>query len=285
MSKNTHRPKGKLFAIGGYEHKGLEKELSHHQMSNPNFAELQILKRFVNELNGTDSQIEVITSASRIPKEIGENYLYAFDKIGCHKVGVLDIRTPEDARKKRFVERIKKADGVMFTGGDQLRLCRTIGETPIYEVLKERYENEEGFMIAGTSAGAMAMSRNMICKGGKAFLKGEICFGEGFGFIEEVVIDTHFVKRGRFGRLAQAVACTATKIGIGIEEDTGLIISHGDEMEAVGSGLVIIMDGHEIEDCNYNEIDEGAPIAVENLIVHILAKGDKFTLNNREAEI
>jgi cyanophycinase len=285
MSKVLHRPKGKLFVIGGYEHKGLEKELSHHQKSNPNFAELQILKRFVNEMKGVDSRIEVVTSASKIPKEIGENYMYAFDKLGCKNVNVMDIRTPEDARKKRLVDRVKQADGIMFTGGDQLRLCNMLRDSPVLTVIKDRYESEEGFMIAGTSAGAMAMSRNMICKGGKAFLKGEISFGEGFGLIEEVVIDTHFVKRGRFGRLAQAVACTSTKIGIGIEEDTGLIISHGDEMEAVGSGLVIVMDGHEIADCNYNEIDEGAPIAVENLIVHILARGDKFTLNNREAEI
>src|SRR5207244_3016710 len=136
------------------------------------------------------------------------NYLNAFGRIGCTNAGVMHIRTRKDVMNDEYIERIRHCDGVMFTGGNQLRLSATDGGTEFLSILKQRYNDDEHFVIAGTSAGAMAMSTTMIYEGNatRAHLKGEVKITTGLGFISNVIIDSHFEKRGRFGRLAQAVA-------------------------------------------------------------------------------
>jgi cyanophycinase len=243
-------PKGKLISVGGAEDKGTDLEQGFIQRNRLNFFELGILKRFVDELGGVEKRIEVITTASSIPTEVGENYQDAFGKIGCVNVGVLDIRKREDVFSEEYIQRIKDADGVMFSGGDQLRLTSIFGGTDIYSILHERYMNEEGFVIAGTSAGAMAMSNTMIYQGKSelAHLKGEVKITTGLAFMADVIIDSHFDKRGRFNRLAQAVASNPQCIGIGLGEDTGVIVTSGNHLEVVGSGAVVIVDGKEVEE-------------------------------------
>jgi len=201
-------PKGKLISVGGAEDKGTDLEQGFIQRNRLNFFELGILKRFIDEVGGVEKRIEVITTASSIPVEVGENYLDAFGKIGCKNIGVIDIRKREDVFEEEFINRVKNADGIMFSGGDQLRLTSIFGGTEIYNVLHDRYFNEEGFVIAGTSAGAMAMSNTMIYQGKSelAHLKGEVKITTGLAFMGNVIIDSHFDKRGRFNRLAQAVA-------------------------------------------------------------------------------
>jgi cyanophycinase len=142
----------------------------------------------------------------------------------------------------------------------------------------------EPFLIAGTSAGAMAMSNTMIYEGNatRAHLKGEVKITTGLGFIDDVIIDSHFEKRGRFGRLSQAVATNPSCIGFGLGEDTGMLITEGNTMEAIGSGLVIIIDGHEIRHSNIADIPEGNPISIENLKVHFCEKGNGYILNERK---
>lgn len=277
-------PKGKLIAIGGNEDKGTESEPDYAQKSNLHFFELQILSRIVHELpHGKDSRIEVITSASSIPKEVGQNYLHAFSKLGCKNIGILDIRSREDAQKEEMIQRLSKCDGVMFSGGNQLRLTSFFGGTEFLKILLNRYENEN-FIVAGTSAGAMAMSNIMIYQGSSsgALIKGEVKITAGLGLIKNVIIDSHFDKRGRFGRLAQAVASNPTCIGIGLGEDTGVYISDGNLLEAIGSGLVVIVDGHNIRHSNIADQMEGTPISIENLIVHVMTKGDCYEINNRK---
>src|SRR4026209_2142340 len=151
------RPKGKLIAIGGAEDKGTDLEAGEIQRNNLNFFELGILRRVMEESGGPSSRIEVITTASTIPYEVGENYLNAFGKIGCMNVGILHIRTRQDAMNDEFIERIRHCDAVMFSGGNQLRLRFTGGGREFLAILKKRYEEEEDFVVAGTSAGAMAM--------------------------------------------------------------------------------------------------------------------------------
>ena len=138
--------------------------------------------------------------------------------------------------------------------------------------------------MAGTSAGAMAMSNTMIYHGNSttAHLKGEVRITTGLAFLQNVIIDSHFEKRGRFGRLAQAVGCNPSCIGIGLGEDTGLLITEGNNMEAIGSGMIIIIDGHTIGYNNIADIADNNPISVENLTVHFLAKGNKYTLDTRK---
>ena len=229
-------PKGKLISIGGSEDKGTGIEPNFAQKAKLNFFEFGILKRILSEMKGAESIVEVITTASVIPEEVGDNYIQAFGKLGCTKVGVIHIKNREDALLPEYLERIKKADGVMFTGGNQLRLSMIFGGTDFLKILQNRYE-EENFVIAGTSAGAMAMSNTMIYQGSStgALLKGEVKITTGLAFIKDVIIDSHFVTRGRFGRLAQAVASNPGCIGIGLGEDTGVLVRDGNTMEAIGS--------------------------------------------------
>ncbi|MBD0288383.1 MAG: cyanophycinase [Flavisolibacter sp.] len=276
-------PKGKLIAIGGAEDKGTDLEKGEIHRNNLNFFELGILRRLVDEAGGSTARIEVVTTASMIPMEIGDNYLNAFGKIGCINIGLLHIRNRFDAVNEEFIERIKECDAIMFAGGNQMRLTATFGGTEFLRILLNRYMNEP-FLVAGTSAGAMAMSNTMIYEGNatRAHLKGEVKITTGLGFIDDVIIDSHFEKRGRFGRLSQAVAANPSAIGIGLGEDTGMLITDGNKMEAIGSGLVIIIDGHDIQHCNIADIPDGNPISIENLKVHFCEKGNGYLLMERK---
>jgi cyanophycinase len=270
--------KGKLLAIGGAEDKGTDLETGEIHRNNLNFFELGILRRIVEETGGSTSRIEVVTTASMIPNEVGENYLSAFGKIGCTNIGLMHIRNRPDAMKEEYIERLSKCDAIMFSGGNQLRLTSTFGGTKFLQIVLERYHNEPDFLVAGTSAGAMAMSNTMIYEGNatRAHLKGEVKITTGLGFMDDVIFDSHFEKRGRFGRLAQAVASNPSCIGIGLGEDTGMLISDGNKMEAIGSGLVVIVDGHDIRHSNIADIPDGCPISIENLKVHFLEKGNGY---------
>lgn len=281
--ETMQHPKGKLIAIGGAEDKGTDLEKGEINRNNLNFFELGILNRIVQESGGADARIEVITTASMIPYEVGENYLDAFGKIGCTNVNVMHIRNRAEALEEEYVARIRECDTVMFSGGNQLRLSTIFGGTPFLEVLLQRYRNESGFIIAGTSAGAMAMSKTMIYEGNaaRAHLKGEVKITTGLGFMDTVIIDSHFEKRGRFGRLAQSVATNPSCIGIGLGEDTGMLITGGDHMEAIGSGCVIIIDGHDIRFSNIADIPDGNPYSIDNLKVHICEKGNGYIVSER----
>jgi len=276
-------PKGKLIAIGGNEDKGNGIELIPTAKNNVHYVELGILKRILQESKGIDSRIEIIPTASQIPDEVGESYLQAFDKLGCSNISILNIKDREDAKNPYYLERLKDADAVLFTGGNQLRLTMIFGGSEFQKILTERYLNED-FVIAGTSAGAMAMSHTMIYHGNTAesLLKGEVRITTGLALIKDVIIDTHFVNRGRFGRLAEAVAGNPSCIGIGLGEDTGLLIHDGNIMEAIGSGLVIIVDGYEIGHTNIADINDGTPLSIENLVIHVLAKGNSYNLQERK---
>jgi cyanophycinase len=219
-----------------------------------------------------------------IPHEVGENYLNAFGKIGCTNVGLFPIRTRADAMEPEYIDRIKKCDVVMFSGGNQLRLTATFGGTELLEIALNRYLEDKNFLVAGTSAGAMAMSKTMIYQGNAttAHLKSEVKITTGLGFMGDVIFDSHFEKRGRFGRLAQAIASNPSAVGIGLGEDTGMLIKEGNVMEAVGSGLVMVIDGHDIKHNNIADIPDGNPISVENIKVHFCEKGNGFLLKERK---
>ncbi len=278
-------PKGKLISIGGAEDKGTEPEKGYgHSNKSLNFFSLSILKRFVEEVGGIDKKIEVITTASSIPQEVGQNYIDTFSKIGCKRAGVMNIRNREDVHNPEYIQRVKDCDGILFSGGDQLRLTSIFGGTEIYQVLHDRYFNEEKFVIAGTSAGAMAMSNTMIYSGKSelAHLKGEVKITTGLAFIPNVIIDSHFDKRGRFNRLAQAVASNPQCTGIGLGEDTGVIVIDNNYLEVIGSGAVVIVDGRDIKFSNITDVSESSPICIENIKVHILVRGNGYLLKERK---
>ena len=277
-------PKGFLVSVGGAEDKGTDIEVGFLQSDRLKFFELGILSKIINLIKEVkEPVIEVITTASSIPDEVSENYKLAFSKLGITNVGHMRIRTREDASKGEYIERLKKCHCVMFSGGNQLRISSIFGGTDFLDILRHRYETEH-FVIAGTSAGAMAMSNTMIYEGiaAKAHLKGEVKITTGLGLIHNVIIDSHFDKRGRFNRLAQAVAAYPGAIGIGLGEDTGMIVTEGNELIAIGSGSIIIIDGKFIDHNNIADIEFEQPISVENIIVHIMSSGDVYNLKNRK---
>lgn len=283
------KPKGILIIIGGAVDKGsfTEQNFEAEIEKNLNFFEKGILNRIIKEsVYQKDSQIEVITTASKIPKKVGAEYIKAFRYLGAEKVNVLDIDKREQANDENYLERLRNANIVMFTGGDQLRLTSLLGGTKFHDLLLEKYQNEH-FVMAGTSAGAAAASDNMIYQGSssEALLKGEIKVTSGLGLINDVVIDTHFVQRGRIGRLFQTVATNPKVLGIGLGEDTGLVIKENNSMEVVGSGLVILVDGRHIKDTNITQVPLGSPISIENLVVHVLSMYDFYYLDTHTLQI
>lgn len=276
-------PTGKLIPIGGNEDKGSYPEPGSPSKHYLNFFEFGILRRILSEMKGTESRVEVVTTASMIPHEMGKVYLKAFDLLGNNHVSVMHIRTREEADTPSYLDRLRKADGVLFTGGDQRRLVKVFKGTAFHQILLERYQHEP-FVIAGTSAGAMAMSKTMIYGGSsaKAFLKGEIKFMEGLGFIEDLIIDSHFINRGRFGRLAKGIAIEPHRTGLGLGEDTGVLIREGHLIETIGSGLVVIFDGSQLGHTNVRELEDGFPVSIEHLVMHVLAKGNCYSLREKK---
>ncbi|MBK9284082.1 MAG: cyanophycinase [Sphingobacteriaceae bacterium] len=280
-------PRGKLVIIGGSVDKGSFSENTEDLKRSINFFEKGILKRITDEsFRGDKSRIEIITTASSIPEIVGEEYIKAFEHLNVKNVGILDIRKREEALLEENIARIRNADTVMFTGGDQLRLTHIFGGTPFHQLLLEKYQNDN-FLISGTSAGAAASSNNMIYQGksSEALFKGEVKITGGLGFINNVIIDTHFVQRGRTGRLLYACTTNPINIGIGLGEDAGLLISNGHVMEAIGSGLIIIVDATHMKDTNVSDVEMGQPVSVENLIVHVMAIGDRYDLKERKMTI
>ncbi len=275
-------PKGKLIAIGGNVDKGTDPEgaISFNSL---NFFEFGILQRILSECRGKNSKIEVVTTASMIPAEVGEGYLEAFGRLGCTNVNLMHVRNRQDTQNPDYLKRMEQCDGVMFTGGNQLRLSTIWGGTGLFSILRERYL-KDNFMIAGTSAGAMAMSNTMIYEGDSAdaLLKGKVKITTGLAMINNVIIDTHFDKRGRFGRLAQAVASNPGCIGLGLGEDTGVLINSGNFMETIGSGMVLVFDGHHIQHNTIADLPEGFPISIEHMVVHVMAKGYGYDVANRK---
>ena len=281
--------KGKLIIIGGAVDKGSFTEANFHEnvANNLNFFETGILKRIINESkHKEDSRIEIITTASNIPREVGPEYARALQYLKATNVEIMYLEKREQASNPEMLARLKAADVVMFTGGDQLRLTSILGGSLFHEMLLEKYENED-FIYAGTSAGAAAASSVMIYQGSsqEALLKGEVKITSGLGLIEGVVVDTHFVQRGRIGRLLQAVVSNPMVLGIGLGEDTGLLITNGNEMEAIGSGLVILVDGRQIKDTNLTQVELGQPVSINNMIVHVMSKNDIYNIQNRSLVI
>jgi cyanophycinase len=282
-------PKGKLIIIGGSVDKGsfAENQATMPRPKNLKYFEQGILKRITTESAKNNlSRIEIITTASSIPQEVGESYINAFKQLDVLNTAVLNVKTREEANSSEYLDRLKKADVVMFTGGDQLRLTSIFGGTAFHHMLLDKYENED-FIISGTSAGAAASSNNMIYQGSSngALLKGEVKITGGLGFINNVIIDTHFVQRGRIGRLLYACASNPINLGIGLGEDTGLLITNGNRMEAIGSGLIMLVDGTHMRDTNLSAVQMGSPVSIENLIVHVMALGDHFDLKTKKLTI
>jgi cyanophycinase len=267
-------PKGRLLAIGGHEQRQAPGENSSSADKSADF----ILQRFVDELAGQRTVV-VIPTASEEPDEAAEDYIKAFTALGIERVEVLNIQSREEANSPEAIEVINRADGVMLTGGDQLRLTALLGGTQLLTRLSERYLHDP-IIIAGTSAGAAAMSTPMIYQGRNdaGFLKDEIHVTTGLQLLRDVAIDTHFIKRGRIVRMAQIIATNPGCVGLGLEEDTAVLVTKGRELEVIGNGIVVLLDGHQCTGNTIYEIDPGEVFSIRDLRLHLLAKGQRYTL-------
>ena len=261
-------PKGILIPIGGAEDKD---------------DKMHVLKHVIEASKKTHPKICVLTVATGVPEEVADDYRKAFEGLGIKKIDIIFYTVRSEADTDEHLKIISLCDVVLFSGGDQLKLSSLLGGTALMRKIRERYNEEAHFVIAGTSAGAAAMSDTMIISGSSqdALIKGELELTNGLDLINSVFIDTHFTQRGRFGRLIQTITYNPGVLGVGLGEDTGLIIHSGNEMRVIGSGLVIVVDGTDIVYTNLTEIENGQPITVEGLKLHVLGPGERFKINER----
>lgn len=269
-------PKGRLLIIGGKEDKG--ENDSEMEEKNNNFSPKEILKLLAKS---KDDRIEVITTASSEPQDMRETYTKTFKEIGYTNFDFLDIRD-DQVHSDFHLKRLEAAKTVFFTGGDQSRICKSLRPSVLTDLLKKKYLEEDDFMIAGTSAGAMCIPKIVILEAinGEAMLEHDIELDTGLGFIENCIIDTHFIHRARFGRLAHAVILHQECWGIGLGEDTALLIEDGCRATCHGSGMAWIINARHIGQTNTQTVKKGSPIYAENLKIHILTDNCKIDFNS-----
>ncbi|WP_282638243.1 cyanophycinase [Sphingobacterium thalpophilum] len=272
-------PKGKLLIIGGAEERKGQHPSEELQVN----ERFDILKKLLPK-GHEDGRVELITSASSAAEEVADMYRQTFKQLGYGNFGFMNPVSKDEAQEQGLCDRIQKADTVFLTGGDQLRLSTILAGTALWDLVKQRYERDKGFMIAGTSAGAMALSEIMIIGGGmsEALIGADIQTASGLSFLHNCIIDTHFIKRGRFSRLAHAILLNTANLGIGLGEDAALLITQGRLATCVGSGMVVVIDGEKISNTNISDAQSGSPVYVADLKVHLLVEGCKLNLADKE---
>src|ERR1700729_2805125 len=242
----------------------------------------QILERFVRVSGGSEANIVVTPPASRM-HETGPRYEQLFKDLGAAEVAVMDFDTRRDCQDPGRLRRIEEASGIFFTGGNQLRLTTLLGGTPVAKLIRLR--NAQGVTVGGTSAGASILSEHMIAAGdeGSAMIAGSVRLAPGLGLSNRFIIDQHFRQRDRLGRLLTALAYNPFAIGIGLDEDTAAFIAPDERLEVEGSGGVTIVDPAEVNFSSIDAVQDGQPVCMLGLKVHLLVAGATFDLDTRLA--
>jgi len=230
-----------------------------------------------------DGQLVIVTVATEFPAEYFEMYVRSFTRLGLREPRELSIRSRSDAKDPRVLEELDGAAAVFFTGGNQLRITSQMADTPVQHRIQEVYD--AGGLVAGTSAGAAALCGTMLVhgKGFDSRRGDETRTAPGLGLLRGVVIDQHFSQRGRMARLLGAVARNPRQLGLGIDEDTAVVVEDAKSFYVVGTGAVYVIDGSLVTRSNVgDELEEDAALSVYGLQVHVLARGDSFDLVARE---
>ncbi|NEP15775.1 MAG: cyanophycinase [Leptolyngbya sp. SIO4C1] len=262
---STEQRRGKLVIIGGAEDRR---------------DDCLILREFLRCAGGLKARIAILTAATSEPWEAGDTYIEVFERLGVEAVTVVDTRDRDEAETIDALNAIAEATGVFFTGGDQSRIIDTIKGTLLEDILHKRHA--EGMVVAGTSAGAAAIPDVMIIEGDSrthARLD-TVDMGEGLGFRSQIIVDQHFAQRGRLGRLLAATLQHPTALGLGIDEDTALIIEDS-KAHVVGSGAVTIVDESETTYSNLDRVLKDEAFAVCGVKLHVLPAGHGFDLETR----
>ncbi len=258
---------GKLIIIGGRE----DKE-----------DEMEILRAVAEGVG--DGKLCIVSVASTVGDELWETYRRVFKHLGVKKLSHLDVVHRTQSVDQAGYKAVKDADAIFFTGGDQLKITSELGGTIIQDRIVEIYRN--GGIIAGTSAGASVMGETMMISGNSdaSFrLDSNLKMAPGLGLATNMLIDQHFAERGRIGRLIGATAYNPKYLGIGIDENTAIILQDKQRFDVIGSGAVYVLDAHEANGCNVSEGDESAALSIFNVKLHLLSKGNYFDLTMKKA--
>jgi cyanophycinase len=257
---------GHVIVIGGAEDKVRERV---------------ILSRFVKLAGGHDARIAVISSASSLGPLAGEMYRRVFGELGAAEVHPIHTTTRAQCADPIAVRTVREATGIFMTGGNQLRLSSTIGGTPLAQAISRRHR--EGAVVAGTSAGASAMSTHMVAFGASGATPKQrmVQMAAGLGILPGVIIDQHFEQRNRLGRLLAIIAQNPSLLGIGVDEDTAGVVGPDRVLEVIGRRSVTIIDGVDSETDAW-EVKAHRPLMISNVILHSLPSGYRFDLDRRE---
>lgn len=260
---------GHLVVIGGREDRKYDKA---------------ILSRFVELSGGAGSRIVVITAASKVAPEMWEVYDKVFADLGVKQRLHVHLESREDANNPELARKVEEAQGIFMTGGDQKRLLAIIGGTEVDTAMHTAFK-QRGACIGGTSAGASAMSGHMLAEGNPGLQpeKGAVYLGAGFGFIPRVVIDQHFSERHRLARLLSVVAQNPYLQGVGIDEDTALVIERGVGIEVLGQGAVTIIDGRNMVTNIADVANRDTPELID-VRLHLLPAGTRYALKDRDED-
>ena len=242
----------------------------------------EILQTFFCRAGSSDAHIAIIPSASREPSIIGARYLSIFAEMGAKKVEILDIRERLQCEEPDIQACLAASTGVFLTGGDQLRLCAVLADTPAMEIIRTRVKRGQ-LTLAGTSAGAAVMGHHMIAGGGSGESPNRalVDMAVGLGILPNVIVDQHFHNRNRMGRLISAIASHPDRIGMGIDEDTCALVEGDGTLQVMGKGTVTIVDPGEVSHTNNPDVGSNEPLSVHNLRLHILSYGDRYHLLER----
>lgn len=243
-----------------------------------------LVRTFIKYSGSKGGVITILPTASDFGDEVGKLYLDCFSEF-CHDVKYYLIESREDANNPEICERIANSTGIFFTGGNQLRITSLLGGSRLLQQIRE--QSNKGVIIAGTSAGASAMSRTMISWGeAERMVKGNLQMSQGIGFFDNLTIDSHFIKRGRISRLLHLVSDNPGALGIGIAEDTGILLLKDDSypiFEVIGSRQVVVVNGRDIRHSNIAQIKEEYPYSVTNVSVSVL--GPRYQYNFKTNEV
>lgn len=265
MSEDVHsRDVGRLLVIGGAE--------------DPDESNMTILPHFVAMCGGAKARIVVCGAPSENPRQKERTYAALFHKIGVASVFEAKVVDRSDAMRKELLAATRRATGVFFTGGDQLRLTSLIAGTEFGELVHHRLYNER-LVVGGTSAGAAAMSSTMIVGGDSegTVRRSDVKLAPGLAYWRDVTVDTHFAQRGRISRLFAVFAQNPQILGIGIDENTAVDVTPGVSFKVLGAGAVYVFDGR-VTHTNAAEVDEDDVLAVTDVYVHVLPDGYSFDL-------
>ena len=244
----------------------------------------EILQTFWQCAGGTDAVIGIIPSASREPLLIGDRYYRIFADMGAKEIKVLDVRDRSKGDDSDYLRFVEDCTGIFLTGGDQLRLCGLLADTPLMNRIIERVHRRE-IALAGTSAGAAVMGYQMIAGGssGECPNRALVDLALGLGIIPEILVDQHFHNRNRLSRLLSAIAAHGNLLGVGIDEDTCAMFDSEGNIQVLGRGTVTIVDPKAVSHNSYDRVHSNEPIGIHNLSLHILSHGDRYNIAQRKA--